>query len=216
MYLGHDKPDQVNAEMILGVAYDRAKVHGKQFTVDMVDPFNYELTNNQANLVNVTAIEVVVDGKKTTKSFVKKRRPEGLPTVLDTGNAYWFIPSPIFDIVFAQLGSPSQKSANQEYYLIDCKYRKREHAKGHVSVEFGTAGNINVPIHSLVTDFGNGQCGSYIGNGTDDGSNLGCPFLRSAYIIFDQETFTMTLSQARYTDKKDIVAFPEGGFKVSR
>ena len=65
--------------MILGGAYDRAKVHGKQFTVDMVDPFNYELTNNQANLVNVTAIEVVVDGRKTTKSFVKKKRPEGLP-----------------------------------------------------------------------------------------------------------------------------------------
>jgi len=213
VYLGHDKPDQANAEIILGGAYDRAKVRGKQFTVDMVDPFNAELTNNQANMVNITAIEAVIDGKKTTKSLKTKARPEGLTTVLDTGNPAWFMPKSIFDVVIAELGNATQ-AERQEYYNVDCKYRNPKHAKGHLTVEFGTAGKINVPIHSLVTDFGNGKCGSYIGSGENDGSNLGCPFLRSAYVIFDQESFTMTLSQARFTDKKDIVAFPEGGFKT--
>ena len=43
-------------------------------------------------------------------------------------------------------------------------------------------------------------------------SRSGNSFLRGVYIIFDQEDFTVTMSNVKYTREQDIVPFPEGGF----
>lgn len=212
-YLGPDDANVTNAQMILGGAYDKAKTDGELFTVDMVDPFNVELTSGQTNNANVTAIEVVVNGSTSTSESYGEPGV-GYPVLLDTGIATWYVTDKIFQAVFHALGGVGQGILAQSQ-PVDCKYRDPANVKGYVSVEFGAAGKIEIPLHTLVTKFVDGSCGAFILGRGDQLSAFGDPFMRGVYSIFDQESFTISLAQVKHTEEKELVPFPEGGFKVT-
>jgi hypothetical protein len=214
IYLGRDDADVENAKMLIGGAYDKAKVDGELFTVDMVDPHNLNLANGQTNSVNVTAMEVVLDGTNRTAATYGEK-DVGLPVLLDTGIAAWYMPNKIFAATYYGLGGRGEVSGGTRYVPVDCAYRDPSYTKGYVTVEFGTAGKVSVPLSSLVSQFHDGTCGSFIAPRGDVVSTMGDPFLRGVYSIFDQENFTITLGQVKHTDEEDIVAIPKGGFKAS-
>src|SRR5687767_12173115 len=64
IYLGPDELETAYAEMILGGYYDEAKVDGELMTLNMVDPHS-SIALGQTNSVNVTAVDVVIDGRET-------------------------------------------------------------------------------------------------------------------------------------------------------
>jgi candidapepsin len=213
-YLGNETGSQGASQMILGGYYDKAKMASKPFTVEMVDPNSQELANGETNSVNVTRIEVVVNGNTTT--FIPGPSPDiGQPTLLDTGNPEWILPTPVFAAVVAGLGSPTERNyTGARPLIVDCKYSSPKYANGHIITEFGSAGKIQVPLHSLVDKFSDGTCGTHlyevgVSNGT---TSFGAPWLRSVYAIFDQEALTITLAQSKHTHEEHIVALPEGGF----
>ncbi|KEQ68926.1 acid protease [Aureobasidium namibiae CBS 147.97] len=214
VYLGNDTGTSGASQIILGGFYDKAKMASKPFTVEMVNPNSQTLANGETNSVNVTQIEVVVNGKTTT--FNPGPSPDiGQPTLLDTGNPLWILPTPVFAAVAAGLGNSTARNYTGVGFVdVDCKYRSPKHANGHVTTTFGSAGKIEVPLHSLVEKFSGGNCGAHIfeidvGNGT---TAFGAPFLRSAYAIFDQEALTISIAQVKHTHEEHIVALPEGGF----
>jgi hypothetical protein len=208
-YLGPDDANVTNAQLILGAAYDKAKVGGDMFTVNMVDPFHL----GQTNSANVTALEVVVDGESTSQTYGEPGF--GVPVLLDTGVASWYLPQSMFEVVFKALGGTGKGSSSQPYQVVDCKYRDPENVKGYVSVEFGSAGKIQIPLHTLVSRAADGTCQAFIFGRGEELTAFGDPFLRGVYIIFDQESFTISMSQVKHTDEEDLVPFPEGGFKAT-
>jgi hypothetical protein len=190
IYLGRDDSDVKNAQMLIGGAYDKAKIDGELFTVNMVDPHDLSLANGQTNSVNVTAIEVVLDGgNRTAETYGEKN--VGSPVLLDTGIAAWYMTEKIFAAVYHGLGGQGDVPGGTRYVPVDCMYRDLDHTKSYVSVEFGTAGTVKVPLS-------------------------GDPFLRGVYSIFDQENFTITMGQVKHAEGEDIVQIPEGGFKAAR
>jgi hypothetical protein len=214
IYLGPDESDVKNAQLLIGGAYDNAKVDGDLFTVEMVNPHDLKLANAQTNSINVTAIEVVLDGgNRTAETYGEK--DVGTPVLLDTGIAAWYMTNAIFGAVYHGLGGSGDVPLGTRYVPIDCAYRDPSHTKSYVSVEFGTAGKVSIPLTSLVSQFADGTCGSFIASRGDVLSTMGDPFLRGVYSIFDQENFTITLGQVKHTDEEDIVSIPEGGFKAS-
>jgi hypothetical protein len=98
---------------------------------------------------------------------------------------------------------------------VNCAYCNPSYTKSYISVKFRTAGKISIPLTSLVSQFADKTCRSFIKSCGDVLSTIGNPFLRGVYSIFDQENFTITLGQVKHTDKEDIVLIPEGGFKAS-
>lgn len=201
--------------MILGGYYDKAKIASKPFTVEMVDPNSQTLANGQTNSVNVTQIDVVVNGNTTTFN-PGPSADVGQPTLLDTGNPEWLLPTPVFAAVAAGLGNPTMRNYTGVGYLyVDCKYRSPQHASGRIITTFGSAGKIEVPLYTLVEKFSDGTCGSHIFEiGVSNGGTMafGAPWLRSVYAILDQEALTVTLAQSKHTHQEHIVAIPEGGF----
>jgi len=213
-YLGPDDASVPSARMIVGGAYDKAKIEGELFTVKMLNPFDLNLANGQTNTVNVTAMEFVrSDGNITAETYGEK--DVGVPVLLDTGIASWYMTDTIFDVVWRALGAFGTYVPGTRVSVIDCKYRDPSNSKGHVSVTFGTAGKIDVPLYTLVSLFSDGTCGTFIAPRGDVPATLGDPFLRGAYTIFDQESLSITLGQVKHTDDEEIVPFPEGGFKAS-
>jgi candidapepsin len=215
IYLGPNEPNETNSEMILGAAYDKAKIEGSLFTVKMVDPFNSSLTGGDTNLVNVTSIEADIAGKHVEQTYGSGSITEGLPYTLDTGNSHWYMPPSVYNLAAPALGITNTTEMVNFVYPVDCKYKDPKNAPGYLTVRFGDAGKIEVPLHELVTSFGNGSCNAAIASGSAVSANFGDPFLRSGYFIFDQEALTVTIGQARHTAKRDIVSYPDGGFKVA-
>jgi candidapepsin len=214
VYLGNDPTSGASPQLILGAFYDKAKLASKPFTVEMVDPYNQALANGETNSVNVTRIEVVVNGN-TTVFYPGPSRDIGQPTLLDTGNPEWILPTPVFQSVVAGLGNPTHRIyTGARPLIVDCKYRSAKHANGHVTTTFGSAGKISVPLHSLVDKLSDGTCGTHIYEVGTGGTTtaFGAPWLRSVYAIFDQEALTITLAQAKLTHEEHIVPFPKGGF----
>ena len=215
IYPGLNRPKDTNSEMILGAAYDKAKIEGDLFTVEMVSPFDSSLTEDSTNYVNVTSVEADIDGKHAKRAYGSGSSSEGLPCLLETGNSHWYMPPSVYNLVAPALGITSTTEMVNFVYPVDRKYRDPKNAPGHLTVRFGHAGKIEVPIHELVTSFGNGACNAAIASGSAVSADFGDPFLRSGYFIFDQEEFTVTMGQARHTAERDIVAYPSGGFKVA-
>lgn len=213
-YLGPDDSNVTNAQMLVGNAYDEAKVDGDMFTVDMVDPSNMNLTDGQTNVVNVTAMEVVLDGGNRTLQTYGEQGV-GVPVLLDTGIASWYMTETIFDPVFRGLGGSGEASFANPYQVVDCIYRDPNHSSSYISVEFGPAGKIKVPLHSIVSKFADGTCAAFIIPRQDTLSSMGDPFLRGVYSIFDQENFSISLGQVKHTTEERIVRIPPGGFKAS-
>lgn len=108
------------------------------------------------------------------------------------------------------MGQPTEQDRNNGYYIVDCEVRRRcNDDEDYVTVHFGAAGKIKVPISRVITDFGDGSCGAFVGNGGPELTRaFGDSFLRSTYIIFDQEELTVTFAQVKYTDAENIVALP--------
>ncbi|KAG5929093.1 hypothetical protein E4U53_002525, partial [Claviceps sorghi] len=211
-YFGPNDAVVPNAQMIVGGAYDKAKVDGDLFTVNMVDPHNAVLTDGQTNYVNVTAMEAMINGNSTAGTYGEKG--VGLPVLLDSGVSRWYLPQPIFDVVFKALGGSQTAPRSLGYEIVDCKYRDANNAKGHIAVEFGAAGTIKVPLNTLVSKLADGTCGSFIAPLGNTVKLFGDPFLRGTYIIYDQENLTISMGQVKHTDEQDIVPFPQGGFKA--
>jgi hypothetical protein len=215
IYLGRDDGDVKDAQMLIGGAYDKAKVDGELFTMEMVNPHDLQLANGQTNSVNVTAIEVVLDGgNRTAQTYGEKN--VGVPVLLDTGIAAWYMTNTIFAAVYHGLGGLGDVPVGTRYVPVDCIYRDPSHTKSYISVEFGTAGTIKIPLHALVSQFDDGTCGSFIMARGDIVSTMGDPFLRGVYSIFDQEDWTVSLGQVKHTDKEEIVPIPKKDFKARR
>jgi hypothetical protein len=218
LYLGPDDKQAANAQMLLGGAYDKAKIDGDLITMPMVDPFNQQLTGGQTNVANVTSIEIVVGtGKKskTTKETYGKK-DVGVPVLLDSGTASFYLTDKTLAPIYHAFGGSGDPPFGKQYLDVDCKYADPKRTDGYVLVEFGCAGKIKVPFNALVSKFPTGKCGTFIASRGDSLAIFGDPFLRSVYSIFDQEKFTISLGQVKHTSAQNIVPFPKGGFKPTK
>ncbi|KAL2067820.1 hypothetical protein VTL71DRAFT_15916 [Oculimacula yallundae] len=208
VYLGPDDLGVNNSELIFGGYMDKAKIGGPLISLPMVDPTTYLLSGGQTNNVNVTSLEVVFNGNSTSGTYGE---PDfGQPALFDTGSVATNLPSSIFYAIYGAFGgSSSTYNRDLRYQNIDCKYRDPQNTKGALNIGFGAYGNVSIPLHRLVTPFDNGNCGmgTYP---TSDGSVgiFGDDILRSLYLIYDQESFTLTLSEVKYTSEQNIVPFP--------
>ncbi|EUC47391.1 hypothetical protein COCMIDRAFT_3647 [Bipolaris oryzae ATCC 44560] len=212
-YLGPDEFNVTNAQMIIGGAYDKAKVGGDMITLDMVDPFSFVLSSGQTNNVNVTALEVVLDGgNRTSQTFGESG--VGVPVLIDTGVASWYVTKTIFGAVSYAFGITDSAPPGKQVVPVDCINRDPNHSKGYISVEFGASGKIDVPLHEIVTLFADGTCGIFMHPREESISIFGDPFMRAVYTIFDQENKTITFARVKHTTEQNIVPFPKGGFKV--
>ncbi|KAM0470445.1 hypothetical protein ACHAP7_009509 [Fusarium lateritium] len=216
IYLGPDNKKAANARMLIGGAYDKAKVDGDFITVPMVDPFDLNLSGGQTNSVNVTSIDVFLSsGNQHVKETYGKTNV-GVPVLLDTGVASFYLTDRTIAPIYRAFGITKEPPFGQQYFVVDCKYANTKRSDGYISVEFGTHGKIKIPFHALVSKFPDGTCGAFVSSRGDTLAIFGDPFLRSVYSVFDQENFSISMGKVKHTAEENIVPLPKGGFKPTR
>ncbi|KAF5656974.1 hypothetical protein FCIRC_13408 [Fusarium circinatum] len=215
IYLGPDDKKAANARMLLGGAYDKAKIDGDLITVPMVDPFNKELSDGQTNSVNVTSVEVfLTKGNNRTKETYGKKNV-GVPVLIDSGTASWYLTDKTMPPILRAFNAKVQPFG-QQYFVVDCKYADTKRNDGYIAVEFGVHGTIKVPLYGIVSKFPDGTCGVFAASRGASVSLFGDPFMRNVYSIFDQEKFSLSMGKVKHTAEENIVPFPRGGFKPTR
>lgn len=216
IYLGPDDKKAANARMLIGGAYDKAKVDGNLITVPMVDPFDSSLTGGQTNSINVTSIDVFLSNgnQHVTETYGDKK--VGVPVLLDTGVASWYLTDKTMTPICRAFGITKEPPFGQRYFVVDCKYGNPKRSDGYISVEFGAHGKIKVPFHGLVSKFPDGNCGVFAASRGDTVAIIGDPFLRNVYSIFDQENFSISMGKVKHTAEENIVPIPKKGFKPTR
>lgn len=129
----------------------------------------------------------------------------------DSGSWTWQLPDPAWDFIsdYFNISSTTELGAS----IIDCKFRKE--TDDTFDVEITKDLTINIPMNRFVSELtGDGVCGTYAsgggGNGTGGsvdlfGATWGSPFVRSVYVTYNIDDFTVTASNVRYTDEEDIV-----------
>ncbi|RKL44004.1 hypothetical protein BFJ70_g4316 [Fusarium oxysporum] len=213
LYLGPDDKKAANTRMLLGGAYDKAKIEGNLITVPMVDPFNADLSGGQTNSVDVTSLEIVLTkGNNRTKETYGKKGV-GLPVLLQTGVANWYVTDKTIGPISSAFGLAKEPDFGQRYFVVDCKYGDSKRNDGYIAVEFGFHGTIKVPFHGLVSKFPDDTCGVFLASRGYPMCIFGDPFLRNVYSIFDQEKFSISMGKVKHTAEENIVPFPKGGFK---
>ncbi|KAJ4016165.1 hypothetical protein NW752_003284 [Fusarium irregulare] len=213
IYLGPDDKEAANAKMLLGGAYDKAKIDGGLITVPMVDPFHLKLSLGQTNSVNVTSVEVFVNKNNNHTKETYGKKSVGVPVLLDTGVASWYLTDKTMAPLYQAFGVTEAPGWGQQYFAVDCKYGNPKRSNGYVVVEFGAHGKIKVPFHGMVSKFPDGTCGVFAQSRGDVVSIFGDPFLRNVYSIFDQENFSISMGRVKHTAEENIVPLPKGGFK---
>lgn len=216
IYLGPDDKKAANAKMLIGGAYDKAKVDGNLITVPMVDPFNNDLTGGQTNSINVTSIDVFLSNGNQHITETYGNENVGVPVLLDTGVASWYLTDKTISPIYRAFGITKEPPFGRRYFVVNCKYGNPKRSDGYISVEFGAHGKIKVPFHGLVSKFPDGTCGVFAASRGDTVAIFGDPFLRNVYSIFDQENFSISMGKVKHTVEENILPIPKGGFKPTR
>ncbi|KAF3043951.1 hypothetical protein E8E11_009035 [Didymella keratinophila] len=116
----------------------------------------------------------------------------------DSGIAAWCMTETTFPAVCYRFGGQGDVPGCTRYVPVDCVYRDPSHTKSYASVELSTAGAVNIPISSLVSQYGDGTCGSFIAARGDTLSTMGDLFHSySISSFYNNITSTLDKMQAR-------------------
>lgn len=153
-------------------------------------------------------------------SFREATALSPIKPLVDTGSEFTYLPRVMTDIIMKPLGAVYD---NLGHWFVECDLAS---SKETVNFALGTEGHlltIKVPLSNLVypsvniaapaNDKGVTLCNIAIStllNG-DTAAILGDAFLRSAYVVIDLAHDQISIGQALYTSKTNIVEIPPGG-----
>ncbi|KFA47268.1 hypothetical protein S40293_05508 [Stachybotrys chartarum IBT 40293] len=115
-----------------------------------------------------------------------------MPVFLDTGATLTLLPPAVVASIGAQFESVARTS--QGFYIVDCEYADVE---GTFDFAFDGV-TVRVPYREMVRQYRSNPPSCYLGfSPSERFTLLGDTFLRSAYVVFDQEADVAYLAQYR-------------------
>lgn len=194
LYLSSKKAD--SGTLLFG-AVDKAKYSGQLQTVPIINVY-------EGIYKNPIRLDVALSGL----SFESLSQNETIstssyPALLDSGTTLTYLPPALL----RRLGQLFSGSYSDAYgmFRISCNFNTNS-----AFVVFNFSGiKIRVPVADLIIRGGTNTC--YLGVQEQSSrvqgqgyATLGDNFLRSAYVVYDLEDYTISMAQANYADQEDI------------
>ncbi|KAI1824779.1 eukaryotic aspartyl protease [Xylaria intraflava] len=140
---------------------------------------------------------------------------QAIAALLDSGSSLTYLPDDIARAIFAQVDAQYDTSSGNAY--VDCQLAENKSA----TIDFTfTSPTISVNLSELVFSsgtFGSSRTQSFhstclfgIASAGEGNVVLGDTFLRSAYVVYDLENNQISLAQANFGNKSNIVEIPTG------
>lgn len=194
-----------NGGMIIFGGMDLKKFRGPLFRSAILPPQGDDLLHRY--YVTMESVGLTPSGSPT-RTLV----PSNLTVVLDTGATLSYLPGNLAAAVAAEVGAYIFPGDESQTYVIDCGATKSDTA---VEFKFEGGATIRVPMHEMVWELAlepdslpNGAppvCVWGIQSGDQLGiSLLGDTFLRSAYVVFDQDSNAIFMAQYENCGSREV------------
>lgn len=191
-----NSPNANTGSLLFG-AIDKAKYLGQLETVPIVNIYEGTYKHPIRLDISMTGISFRSSSQNETVST------SSYPALLDSGTTLTYLPTSLFNRV-TSLFSASY-SLTYGYYQVDCDFNTNS---AHLVYKFSGI-EIAVPVSELIITGGRNQC--FLGimeqsslAGSTSYAVLGGNFLRSAYVVYDLDDYTISMAQANYSSDEDI------------
>ncbi|KAF6799408.1 eukaryotic aspartyl protease [Colletotrichum musicola] len=165
------KDEKTGSGLISFGGVDTKKFSGNLHSAPILGPQNKERLWRY--WVQLDSIGLTKSGKQNTYPYTK------FPVFFDTGATLSYLPSSIVDSLGRDLGGSIESSINM--YVVPCNQQ------GSIDFTFGDF-TLQVPLSEFIWEVSEGACVLGADKTSDQSFLLGDSFLRSAYVVFDQET----------------------------
>ncbi|KAK1977058.1 eukaryotic aspartyl protease [Colletotrichum cereale] len=166
------KGEKTGSGLISFGGVDTKKFSGNLHSAPVLGPQNGE--NLHRYWVQLDSV-----GLSKSGSSAKTYSNSKFPVFFDTGATLSYLPSALIDQLGSDLGGRLESSLNM--YLVPCS------AKGTIDFKFGDY-TMKVPLSEFIWQVGDNSCVLGADKASDNAYLLGDSFLRSTYVVFDQET----------------------------
>jgi hypothetical protein len=173
-----------NGGVLIFGGVDTKKFAGPLVTNPILGPQGGEQLNRY--WIQLTGVALSKSGSSS-----KQYSNTNMPIVLDSGSSLSYLPSSIVSAMAADFQGTLDQSSG--LYQVDCSQAK---SKGSVDFTFGAV-TIKVPFNEFIWQYDDQTCilGAVGVSGDGMTALLGDTFLRSAYVVFDQTTQTISMAQ---------------------
>ncbi|KAK2010080.1 eukaryotic aspartyl protease [Colletotrichum eremochloae] len=166
------KQEKTGSGLISFGGVDTKKFSGNLHTAPVLPPQNGE--NLYRYWVQLDSVGLSQSGSRA-KTYANTE----FPVFFDTGATLSYFPSALVDQLGNDLGGRLEPSLNM--YLVPCS------SQGTIDFKFGDY-TIKVPLSEFIWQVGDNACVLGADKASDNSYLLGDSFLRSTYVVFDQET----------------------------
>ncbi|KAJ0160119.1 Candidapepsin-2 [Colletotrichum tanaceti] len=166
------KDEKTGSGLISFGGVDTKKYSGNLHTAPILPPQNGE--NLYRYWVQLDSVGLSKSGRNA-KTYSNSK----FPVFFDTGATLSYLPSALVDQLGSDLGGSLDSSVNM--YVVPCNSR------GTIDFKFGDY-TMKVPLSEFIWQVSSSDCVLGADKATDGAYLLGDSFLRSTYVVFDQET----------------------------
>lgn len=181
---------------ILFGAVDRSKYKGQLYTLPLLNP-NPDKYNNPIEFdITLQGVGFLNGSSKSTFTTTQ------IPALLDSGTTLMYLPETLADSIAHELGG----SYNEEigYYLISCPPSDDDSKLVYDFGGFNIETSLKNYLLGSAGDGDDGQCVlGILPSGTE--AILGDVFLADTYVVYDLDSYEVSLAQASFDDSKDDI-----------
>lgn len=131
-----------------------------------------------------------------------------LPIVLDSGSSLSYLPQAVMDSLAKSFGVKAQSDGS---LIVDCDYGNKG---GYIDFTFGSL-VISVPLSDFIWEATGDLCAVGALPSEETTALLGDTFLRSAYVLFDQDNQNIYMAQAANCGSNEQVLASGGNYNLT-
>ncbi|CAK7262704.1 hypothetical protein SEPCBS119000_000119 [Sporothrix epigloea] len=154
--------------------------------------------------VQMDSVGFTAAGKTTSKAY----DGSSLPIVLDSGSSLSYLPQSVMDDLAKSFGVKAQDDGS---LIVDCNAGDKG---GYVDFTFGQL-VVSVPLSDFIWEAEAGTCAVGALPSTDTTNLLGDSFLRSVYVLFDQDHQDIYMAQAANCGSNEQVLSAAGSYNLT-
>ncbi|KIH94831.1 candidapepsin-4 precursor [Sporothrix brasiliensis 5110] len=154
--------------------------------------------------VQLDAVGFTQPGKATSDTY----SGSSLPIVLDSGSSLSYLPQPVMDALAKSFGVKPQSDGS---LIVDCNFGDKG---GYVDFTFGSL-VVSVPLSDFIWAATSDLCAVGALPSEDTTALLGDTFLRSAYVVFDQDNQNIYMAQAANCGSNEQVLAKGGNYNLT-
>ncbi|CAK7231093.1 hypothetical protein SCUCBS95973_007796 [Sporothrix curviconia] len=196
--------DNIGNGIVIFGGVDTKKFAGPLYKFTNLPPQSDDPGQPWRYWIQMDSVGFTAAGKTSSSAYSSS----SMPIVLDSGSSLSYLPQDVMDDLAKSFGVKAQSDGS---LIVDCDAGAKG---GYVDFTFDSL-VISVPLSDFIWEAQAGVCAVGALPSTDTTNLLGDTFLRSAYVLFDQDHQNIYMAQAANCGSNEQVLSASGNYNLT-